>query len=64
MVTQCTDKLEKEKCIGTLAISEWKSSSFWHLLKDVNGSFKTFVEDYYVLPVIGDNEGKRKQQSF
>lgn len=53
MVIQCIDKLEKEKCKGTLVIPEWKSSAFWPLLKDDNGSFKTFVKDYYVLPVIG-----------
>ena len=33
------------RAFGTLIVPKWKSSSFWPLLVDSNGAFKSFVRD-------------------
>ena len=43
-------KIVKDKAEGTLILPEWKSAPFWPLLLSVNGSYKSFIVDYQVLP--------------
>lgn len=42
-----------EKCVGTLDLPKWTSVPFWPLLVDIQGNFKDFIKNAFVLPFTG-----------
>ena len=42
--------MEADKAVGTLIVPERKSTIYWPILVDQQGSFKSFVREFIILP--------------
>ena len=49
LISQCLEKIVREKASSTLIVPKWKSAAFWPLLTDKSGSFKLFIKDIICL---------------
>ena len=43
LIPQVTNKLEHEKCKGTLIVPEWTSAPFWPMVVSKDGHFRKFI---------------------
>ena len=50
LVVQCIRKLEADRAKGSLIVPKWPSAAFWPCIVNADGSYKSFITDYKILP--------------
>ena len=50
LVAKCLYEMEADKAVSTLIVPEWKSAMYWPMLVVQQGSFKSFVREFIILP--------------
>ena len=64
-IIQCIKKLENEKSKATLIIPKWESATFWSFIIQGNGSYRDFIKDIYMFPILGAvNQGRSSNGIF
>ena len=64
LLTQVINKLEQEKCNGTLVVPEWTSAPFWPKIIDEHGQFRKFIIDHVYFQGDGLTKRGRGQNSI